>query len=454
MSKINVLFLHKPASNFVGAILDYTKAFELYSRHNIFFHDSAQKISKNMLKGFDSVIFDFCSIFSLHTGIPEIEKFNGLKIGIIQDEYASAIRNRNNLVKLNLDCIVTNIPDPENYRKVYYGDEFANTDFIHALTGYVADYMLYAPSPIPFAARKWVIGYRATALPYRYGMLGREKYLIGARMNEICKTRNINANIALDFESKFFGNAWQDFIRDCRVMLGTESGSNVFDFDNSMTLAIDNYMRSHPDADFDSIYELFIKYHDGKIIMNQISPRIFETISLKTGMILFEGKYSGIIEPWKHYIPLKKDFSNIDEVLDATNNIRFLEEMTNCAYKEVIASRKYSYSSLVERIDNYIANNVKFAKNLEPICMLAGWRDTENNSKFLLKTSKVPYQEVLLHNDSIVSDSGFISKIFKTHGRWKFIVFYYKHKDKMFPPGSIIRKIGRKIKYFFYTLKS
>ena len=58
--------------------------------------------------------------------------------------------------------------------------------------------------------------------------------------------------------------------------------------------------------------------------MNQISPRVFEAIALRTALVLFEGEYSGIIAPGVHYIPLKKNLSNLDDVLSLLGDDEYL----------------------------------------------------------------------------------------------------------------------------------
>ena len=57
--------------------------------------------------------------------------------------------------------------------------------------------------------------------------------------------------------------------------------------------------------------------------MNQISPKIFEAIRLRTALILFDGSYSDVVKPDAHYIVLKKDYSNIDEVFERLEDIHF-----------------------------------------------------------------------------------------------------------------------------------
>ncbi len=88
--------------------------------------------------------------------------------------------------------------------------------------------------------------------------------------------------------------------------------------------------------------------------MNQISPKIFEAIRLRTALILFEGEYSDIVKPDQHYIPLEKDFSNVAEVFAKVSDLRYLETLTARAYDEMIVTGRYSYAAFVDGIDRYI----------------------------------------------------------------------------------------------------
>ena len=88
--------------------------------------------------------------------------------------------------------------------------------------------------------------------------------------------------------------------------------------------------------------------------MNQISPKIFESILVKTVLVLFEGDYSNILEPDIHYISLKKDFSNFDSVIEKTKSSKFLDEMADRAFEDVILSGKYSYKSFVMSVEKDI----------------------------------------------------------------------------------------------------
>jgi hypothetical protein len=86
---------------------------------------------------------------------------------------------------------------------------------------------------------------------------------------------------------------------------------------------------------------------------------MFEAISFKTALVLFEGEYSGVLQPLVHYIPLKKDFSNVDDVLSRLKCDDYLQELTDRAYSDIIGSDRFSYKSFVKDFDNLIARSIK-----------------------------------------------------------------------------------------------
>lgn len=149
------------------------------------------------------------------------------------------------------------------------------------------------------------------------------------------------------------------FICSCRAVLGTESGSTITDFDGSVEKGVKDYLAKHPQADFWEIYNQILKPYEGNVNIVVISPRIFEAIALRTGLILFEGEYSDIVQPWIHYIPLKKDFSNMDEVVEKLRDDNFMNAMISRAYTDIVASEKYSYKSFIMQFDQVVTQYAK-----------------------------------------------------------------------------------------------
>jgi hypothetical protein len=61
-----------------------------------------------------------------------------------------------------------------------------------------------------------------------------------------------------------------------------------------------------------------------------------------------------VVRPDIHFIPLKKDFSNVDEVLEKVQDDVYVRQMTERAYQDVIASGKYSYAGFIADFDQVV----------------------------------------------------------------------------------------------------
>jgi hypothetical protein len=90
---------------------------------------------------------------------------------------------------------------------------------------------------------------------------------------------------------------------------------------------------------------------EGQIYYRTISARHFEAAAMRSCQILFEGRYSGALEPMTHYIPLRKDFSNFDEVVRLFRDPALRRELTENAHRDLIASGRFSYESYIARFD-------------------------------------------------------------------------------------------------------
>jgi hypothetical protein len=71
-----------------------------------------------------------------------------------------------------------------------------------------------------------------------------------------------------------------------------------------------------------------------------------------------EGEYNGILTPWVHYIPFKKDFSDIDEVLAILKKDELREHMVEQTYQDIVRSGKYSYRAFVKFVFDRIEKDV------------------------------------------------------------------------------------------------
>jgi hypothetical protein len=362
--KLRVAILYDTASCMVNTIREHLDAFNKYSNHSITYipatrsywaqpSEDFEKIVENFY--FDVVIVHYSVRVSINDHFDaEIERtlcaFNGLKVLFIQDEYEGTEIARLHMDRVNYNIVYTCVPASE-VNIVYPQTRFPSTDFLTTLTGYIPESESMESASKPLKERQIQIAYRGRKLPSIYGNLGNEKYRIGIEMKALTQSKGISVDIETDHDKRIYGNKWYEFIGSARATLGTESGSNIFDFDGSIAKKIEELEKENPDITYEEIHAQVLSVHEGLIKMNQISPKIFEAIRLRTALVLFEGEYSGVVKPNEHYISLNKDFSNVDEVFEKIKDDGFLTQLTERAYQDIINSGKYSYRRFIQNVD-------------------------------------------------------------------------------------------------------
>lgn len=375
--RLRVAVLYDTGSTHVRTITEHLEAFNRYSKHSITFipaspiywqHSLNEPFCFVDLSIFDAVVVHFSVRLSIRDHLEEglaqaLEKFHGLKLLFIQDEYEGTEIARSWMDRLKFDVVYTCVPQ-EGLEHVYPTYRFPATEFLPTLTGYVPEDAELERYSKLLSERKLLIGYRGRKLPAVYGELGYEKYRIGVEMKIITGMSGLPVDIEVDDTKRIYGSAWYEFLGSVRATLGTESGANVFDFDGSLRTEISRLTDENPEITFEEISAKVLASHEGQVQMNQISPKIFEAIRLRTALILFEGVYSGVVRPNEHYIPLKKDFSNIDEVLAKLNDDEYISKMTDRAYQDIVASGSYSYKAFVEGVDNDIERRLLRSNSL------------------------------------------------------------------------------------------
>jgi hypothetical protein len=194
-------------------------------------------------------------------------------------------------------------------------------------------------------------------------------------MREICETKGIPVDIEWDDAHRIYGDDWYRFHERCRAMLASESDANLYDDFGAIRTAIEKALAEKPDLGYSEAFERFLKDHEGKVVSAQISPRVFEAIALGTALVMFEGRYDDIVEPGVHYIPLKKDFSNADEVLRLLADDDFVTRMIERAQRDIVLSGRYTYKRMVETFDAWMEARVGPGCGFEPITSVVGYRD-------------------------------------------------------------------------------
>ncbi len=383
-NRLNILILYDNGSTHVNTIREHLESFGIHSRHHIMYANATSNARCTFdLSIFDAVVIHYSIRVSLTSHLSKsyadnIRSYAGLKILFIQDEYDTTSITRDWIHSLGIHIVYTCVPERYlNY--VYPQQSFKYVEFIQNLTGFIPQRFESKVFTKPLKDRVYTLGYRGRMLPYWYGTLGYEKYIIGVRMREICKERHISTNIECDDSKRIYGEKWYEFIEDCRAVLGTESGSNVFDFEGKIRKAIEGELHANPKLTFEEVHRKYLKEPESQIQMNQISPKIFEAVALKTALVLFEGTYSGIIQSHLHYIPLKKDFSNVDEVLEKLDDLNYLEQLIQRAYTDIIESGRYGYKRFIDDFDSLISQKNPKGQGKRLIASISAWKTDDKD---------------------------------------------------------------------------
>ena len=357
-SKKSILLFCDLRRNNANTIDDHAQAFERFSQHRVFPFDpiGQHRCWSLDLDEFDVVVLHY-SVFVLSEEYlnPEFKQklrnFRGLKIQFIQDDYRRVDEMAAAARDLGVQVLFTLYPKDKIPQ--VWTPRLPKVECCATLAGYVPDNILRLSTP-PIAERTLDVGYRGRSLPYWLGDLGQEKGWITREFQEHVRGFGLTHDVSSREEDRIYGRAWSRFITSCKTMLGTESGSSITDFDGSIQSRTEAYLKAHPGATYEEVRAALLEPHEGNCTINTISPRAFESAALRTAMVLFPGEYSGVLKPWRHYIPLEKDFSNFPEVVRKIRDHEFLQELVDRTYDDLIASGEYSYRSFIAEFDKVV----------------------------------------------------------------------------------------------------
>lgn len=355
----SVLLLCNPDRQQAANMRQHIRALTERSRHAVHaFNPVGQRSPRPLdLNDFDVVVVHYTIITTVEAFLPNwladrIAQFDGLKVQLIQDEYRWIEAITAKIRELGIDVIFTLVP-PSEVSKIY-GARTPDTKTITTLAGFVPEELLTRRVPT-LGARSVDVGYRGRTVPFWLGRLGQEKVAIGRQFLALAAGRSdLRCDIAWGENDRIYGDAWNEFLSSCRTTLGSESGASIADYDGSVERGVRDYLAANPAATFEEVEKAVLAPYEGNVELRVISPRQFEAAALRTGLVLFPGGYSGLLEPDRHYIPLERDFSNFENVLERLHDVTWLEEMVARTYEEVACSRLNSLSAFVGKFDDLI----------------------------------------------------------------------------------------------------
>jgi hypothetical protein len=344
-----------------ASVIDYLEGFAKHSIHNFYYHNFVYDFKADFdLSPFDAILISHN--FWPQSLKPEqreaIGRSSALKVLFLQDEYQYVREINAHMAELNINLMFTLVAE-RDFETWYPQELIPSLREVHqVLAGYVPQ-RLTSPDLRGRGRRRYDIGYRSRVSPYFLGKFGREKHQIAEQFHQISRHYGFKANISVHEEDRLYGDNWIRFLQSCRTQLGTPSGSSIVDMDGSIIEAETAYRIAHPHAGFDEVWLNVLAPHEGKLVTETVSPRFFEYAATNTAMVLHAGHYCGVLESDKHYIPVAKDYSNVNDVIDKIRDTQYCESIANYAHAELIASGRFSLESFVRRFDAVLGRHLR-----------------------------------------------------------------------------------------------
>ncbi len=386
--KYNILVVYgREQKNIRKTIEDSIFCFGKYHPENVkvFYYSYRKDINFDFILSrikFDIIIFH--SIFMCYRwhwtkwewekNIDRISKLwkDSVKAVFLQDENKLTNKIHQFINDVGIDIIFT--AASLNTAKILYPQEKIKVKRIEqVLTGYVDSCTLKAVKKIvneEKIARDIDIGYRADVTPFSLGYQGRLKTLIPEVVNnQVKKYPDLKTDILNTDGDKntFYGMDWFRFMLRCRTMISCMGGSSIHDPNGEIEKRVDSYIKKNRKVTYEDVDRDILQKYAFPLNYVAISPRCFEAAMTKTCQILIEGDYAGIFKPNVHYIELKKDFSNIDEVLLKVRDKKLCREIANNAYNDIIKSGDYTYRGYVNHVFEVL---IPFIKKKQEIGMI------------------------------------------------------------------------------------
>lgn len=362
IGKVLILYYHNLGYPLRNTNYDMLYCFRKFSDKYCFYVNVAFGIPKYLKDiNFDLIIFHdllLCKrdlpirIYKFYKKSKILENIIGYKIALVQDEFKQVNILNEFLNKFKIQHIFSLAPKSE-WEKIYYNINFNNVKIDSFLTGYINESIIQKCNILSIKTENRFIdiGYRANySKRYSLGSIGFLKYKIADVFKQIAPQNYLKVDISTDIKDTKLGDEWLKFLLNCKYTLGVESGASIIDYDGSVELKVANYLKEKPQATFNEVKEKILKNLDGNFNYSVIGPRHFEACITKTCQILIEGEYSGVLKPFIHYLPIKKDFSNIDEIINIIKEDKIRKIIILQAYNDIVLSGKYTYKFFVEYI--------------------------------------------------------------------------------------------------------
>lgn len=136
---------------------------------------------------------------------------------------------------------------------------------------------------------------------------------------------------------------WAGYLRSCHGVVGAESGTYYLQRSGAALTCARAYLKRRPDATFEDVHRHCFSGATDTLNGKAVSSRHFEPIGTRTCQLLVEGHYNGILQADRHYIPVKRDLSNILDAIDRFKDPGHRARIAAEAHDDVLSHHTYRH---------------------------------------------------------------------------------------------------------------
>lgn len=353
-----------------AALEDHLFAWQRHSRYPVIHH--------NIAYGFDwaayehlpiaAVLLDTLALnirwspdyFQRKTApLAALARFAGPKIAMPQDEFIHTDSLGGLLARIGCTHVLS-AAGPQDARRIY-GGFLPKAQVGSKLTGYLETGTLRRIDAMARLqpARDIDVGYRAWHAEAWLGEHGVLKARIAQEAKALApEFQKLRLDVSTDDADTLTGDDWYRFLLRCRTTLGVEGGASVLDRDGAICARTRAWMREHPQASFEQVRDACFPGMDGTLSLFAIGPRHLEACATRTCQLLVEGDYQGVLRAGQDYLPIRRDFSNLREVLRAIDDEALVRRVAESAWQRVVGSGRYTYAGFVGDVERRIIDPV------------------------------------------------------------------------------------------------
>lgn len=227
-----------------------------------------------------------------------------------------------------------------NVEEIYDGKGYRCHDWPRALSD-VDIRRKFRQMVVPWRNRTFDLVARSTRTGPRHGLAGRVKSEAVELVATAAEREGLRVDVStrqLDFKT---GADWWRFLSNSRYTVSRLGGSSRIIRNRhvaTFAAAIEQVMDKAPFVDQLKVFNLVSR--ESRPLLN-VSPRFIESAGLNVVQIMHEEGLDADLQPWIHFVPLAKDYSNTPLIVQFMKSNVVPNEIIKAAENHFLNSKKY-----------------------------------------------------------------------------------------------------------------